>query len=203
MYCCIFFFKQKTAYEIKECDWSSDVCSSDLKIDVSVVFMDSIVTMGWEEYATFGKYYPGGWTTKKSLFCVISAYDTTSERFKISYLKHEGQHFADYKLYPKLSGADLEYRAKLVELSYAKESIYNLIEFFIENSGQDRDNAHSFANYHVINDLAKEFNINKIQEVDEWKKLSYSEINAKARKLLLKNSENLKNASKNVTEFIH
>src|ERR1051326_7561346 len=25
------FFKQKTAYEIKECDWSSDVCSSDLK----------------------------------------------------------------------------------------------------------------------------------------------------------------------------
>ena len=24
------FFKQRTAYEIKECDWSSDVCSSDL-----------------------------------------------------------------------------------------------------------------------------------------------------------------------------
>ena len=26
----IFFCKQKRAYEIKECDWSSDVCSSDL-----------------------------------------------------------------------------------------------------------------------------------------------------------------------------
>jgi len=26
-----FFFKQKTAYEIKRCDWSSDVCSSDLE----------------------------------------------------------------------------------------------------------------------------------------------------------------------------
>src|ERR1051326_9439922 len=25
-----FFFKQKTAYERKECDWNSDVCSSDL-----------------------------------------------------------------------------------------------------------------------------------------------------------------------------
>ena len=25
-----FFFKQKTAYEIRNCDWSSDVCSSDL-----------------------------------------------------------------------------------------------------------------------------------------------------------------------------
>ena len=30
MYFIFFFFKQKTAYEIKECDWSSDVCSSDL-----------------------------------------------------------------------------------------------------------------------------------------------------------------------------
>src|ERR1044072_9701461 len=25
------FFKQKTAYEIYQCDWSSDVCSSDLR----------------------------------------------------------------------------------------------------------------------------------------------------------------------------
>ena len=28
----LFFFKQKTAYEIYQCDWSSDVCSSDLDI---------------------------------------------------------------------------------------------------------------------------------------------------------------------------
>ena len=28
----VFFFKQKTAYEIYQCDWSSDVCSSDLKM---------------------------------------------------------------------------------------------------------------------------------------------------------------------------
>ena len=35
-----FFFKQKTAYEIKECDWSSDVCSSDLKkVKPSKIFM--------------------------------------------------------------------------------------------------------------------------------------------------------------------
>ena len=32
-----FFFKQKTAYEIKECDWSSDVCSSDLQATVITV----------------------------------------------------------------------------------------------------------------------------------------------------------------------
>src|SRR3546814_10845118 len=29
-YSCFFFFKQKTAYEMRISDWSSDVCSSDL-----------------------------------------------------------------------------------------------------------------------------------------------------------------------------
>ena len=36
-----FFFKQKTAYEIKECDWSSDVCSSDLLHDVTFMPPDN------------------------------------------------------------------------------------------------------------------------------------------------------------------
>src|SRR3546814_5228431 len=29
--CSVFFFKQKTAYEMRISDWSSDVCSSDLQ----------------------------------------------------------------------------------------------------------------------------------------------------------------------------
>src|SRR3546814_4481490 len=32
MCCFFFFFKQKTAYEMRISDWSSDVCSSDLKV---------------------------------------------------------------------------------------------------------------------------------------------------------------------------
>src|SRR3546814_6640905 len=30
VFCLFFFFKQKTAYEMRISDWSSDVCSSDL-----------------------------------------------------------------------------------------------------------------------------------------------------------------------------
>src|SRR3546814_4246329 len=30
LFWCFFFFKQKTAYEMRISDWSSDVCSSDL-----------------------------------------------------------------------------------------------------------------------------------------------------------------------------
>src|SRR3546814_6904612 len=37
MFCVVFFFKQKTAYEMRISDWSSDVCSSDL---------DGIATVG-------------------------------------------------------------------------------------------------------------------------------------------------------------
>src|SRR3546814_4452148 len=33
----IFFFKQKTAYELRISDWSSDVCSSDLESTVTSV----------------------------------------------------------------------------------------------------------------------------------------------------------------------
>src|SRR3546814_10650460 len=34
MFLVFFFFKQKTAYEMRISDWSSDVCSSDLIIDL-------------------------------------------------------------------------------------------------------------------------------------------------------------------------
>src|SRR3546814_7649897 len=33
--CFVFFFKQKTAYEMRISDWSSDVCSSDLQASMN------------------------------------------------------------------------------------------------------------------------------------------------------------------------
>src|SRR3546814_6047662 len=35
-YFLVFLFKQKTAYEMRISDWSSDVCSSDLKLDLAL-----------------------------------------------------------------------------------------------------------------------------------------------------------------------
>src|SRR3546814_1396743 len=35
-YCIFFFFKQKTAYELRISDWSSDVCSSDLFTNITL-----------------------------------------------------------------------------------------------------------------------------------------------------------------------
>src|SRR3546814_6711272 len=48
-YCCCFFFvfKQKTAYEMRISDWSSDVCSSDLdKLFYCVIGIVTAVAVG-------------------------------------------------------------------------------------------------------------------------------------------------------------
>src|SRR3546814_2086508 len=37
-----FFFKQKTAYELRISDWSSDVCSSDLCRDDRLILLDRV-----------------------------------------------------------------------------------------------------------------------------------------------------------------
>src|SRR3546814_14499848 len=39
--CFVFFFKQKTAYEMRISDWSSDVCSSDLVVKLGILDSDS------------------------------------------------------------------------------------------------------------------------------------------------------------------
>src|SRR3546814_5855654 len=39
---CFFFFKQKTAYEMRISDWSSDVCSSDLAVPAVGVVEDVV-----------------------------------------------------------------------------------------------------------------------------------------------------------------
>src|SRR3546814_8339069 len=40
MWCAFFFFKQKTAYEMRISDWSSDVCSSDLALSAADLVVD-------------------------------------------------------------------------------------------------------------------------------------------------------------------
>src|SRR3546814_5030147 len=44
--CCFFFFKQKTAYEMRISDWSSDVCSSDLLCGVPERLIDALMDSG-------------------------------------------------------------------------------------------------------------------------------------------------------------
>lgn len=172
-------------------------------VNVKVIFMDSVISMGWEEYATFGRYFPGGWTATDALYCARSTYDLNSENFKVSYIKHEGQHFSDNIRFPNLSGADLEYRAKLVELIYADKTLYDLIAFFIGNTGAERSNAHGFANGCVMRDLSKLlFNKDLEADIEKWKNIGKKKINNASKLLLKKNTALLKKEGASVKDFI-
>src|SRR3546814_10198412 len=58
--CLFFFFKQKTAYEMRISDWSSDVCSSDLGVLLTVVAF--VLVIGPLVFVhELGHYLAGRW----------------------------------------------------------------------------------------------------------------------------------------------
>ncbi|MEM7382109.1 MAG: hypothetical protein AAF361_13050, partial [Bacteroidota bacterium] len=141
---------------------------------VPVFFLKDFITLGWMEYATLGRHYPGGWATEEALYCVEKGYDLESENFLVSFLAHEGRHFSDKNFWPELKSADLEYRAKLTELSLAEKTSSSLIHFFIENANKDSKNSHQIANYCLIRDLSlKLFDVPFEKDVDKWDKMGW------------------------------
>ncbi|MDX1760599.1 MAG: hypothetical protein R3218_00425 [Christiangramia sp.] len=169
-----------------------EVVLPESEVLTEVVFLEDIISLGWQEYSTFERYYPGGWATEELIYAVGKAYDTTSEKFKISYLKHEAQHFADYKNYPLLSGADLEYRAKLTELIYAQETFYDLINSFVKNASSEGRIPHPFANHILIRNLSNRiFGKEFISDIELWKTIPKEKIRKESRNLLLENSKRL------------
>ena len=166
---------------------------ADTTVNVPVVFIDSTITLGWEGYATFDHFYPGGWTGGDTLYCIKKDYDINSEKFKVSYLTHETQHLIDFRIYSGISGWPAEYRAKLAELSVAEKTVYDLTNAFLKGHKNDSRLTHPYAEYRVIGDLSKEiFNEKLVTDTLRWKVISYLEINNASRKLLKQNSIHLK-----------
>jgi hypothetical protein len=122
---------------------------------VNVVLLRDFEVLGWSAFATCEHKHTGGWAEKDKLYCVADSYDLSSEKFSVSYLAHEAQHFADYKRFPQLAGPELEYRAKLVELMQSKQTTRELVHLFATQTGQSRDAPHSFANAVLMRDLAR------------------------------------------------
>lgn len=91
----------------------------------------------WMDYLTFGRYGTGGWASPDgTINCIEQAYDFTSERFLVSLLKHEAQHTVDMKRFPGITPAELEYRAKLVELHYTGDP--GLLQKFLSEADESK-----------------------------------------------------------------
>lgn len=122
--------------------------------EYTVNLLKGFVFRGWMDYLTFGRYGTGGWASPDgTINCVERAYDLESERFQVSLLKHEAQHTADMKRFPGITPAELEYRAKLVELHYS--SNLGLLQKFLSEADESRiGDGHALASARIKREFA-------------------------------------------------
>lgn len=118
-----------------------------------VHMLRGVILRGWMDYLTFGERGTGGWTMPDgTIYCVERAYDINSERFRVSFLKHEAQHAEDRRRWPDMEPRHLEYRAKLVELIYARET--DLLEKFCREADPNKtDDSHAAASARIKREM--------------------------------------------------
>ena len=120
----------------------------------TVNILRGFVFRGWMDYLTFGRFGTGGWASPDgTINCIEQAYDFESERFLVSLLKHEAQHTVDMKQFPGITPAELEYRAKLVELHYSGD--LGLLQKFLSAADESRPNdSHAIASARLKREFA-------------------------------------------------
>ena len=122
--------------------------------EYTVNILKGFVFRGWMDYLTFGRFGTGGWASPDgTINCVEQAYDFESERFLVSLLKHEAQHTVDMKQFPGITPAELEYRAKLVELHYSGD--LGLLQKFLSEADEKRTgDSHAAASVRIKREFA-------------------------------------------------
>ena len=123
-------------------------------VAVTVSMLDGFASLGWGAWGTCDLAHTGGWATPQGLMVVVPGWDLSSDRYRVSLLGHESQHFADYPRFPKLAEPDLEYRAKLTELALAHDAQAELLAMFAAGAKRDRALPHPFADWWVMKHLA-------------------------------------------------
>lgn len=116
-----------------------------------VMVLHDFASLGWADHATCGRRGAGGWTTRDALYIVAPRYESLDgEEFRVSFLGHETQHFADLAGFPGMASWELEYRAKLTELALARDTRATILARFREDQGDEQSSPHSYANRRVL-----------------------------------------------------
>ena len=122
--------------------------------EYTVNILKGFIFRSWMDYLTFGRYGTGGWASPDgTINCIEQAYDFESERFLVSLLKHEAQHTVDMKRFAGITPAELEYRAKLVELHYSSD-LGRLQKFLSEADESRTGDSHAIASVRIKRDFA-------------------------------------------------
>jgi len=166
-----------------------DVELTDLTVPVEVVFMDDFVVQGWKDFASLGLASTTGWVENGRLYCVAWAYDTQSENFAVSYLKHEARHLADLQRFPDMDTVELEYRAKLTELAFAASDLRRIWHDFEAKAAENPASPHALANWRVVRDMERALGAKREPPTpDLFAAADTPRINHAARRLLRDNT---------------
>ena len=122
--------------------------------EYTVNILKGFIFRSWMDYLTFGRYGTGGWASPDgTINCIQQAYDFGSERFLVSLLKHEAQHTVDMKRFTGITPAELEYRAKLVELHYSGD--VGLLQKFLSEADESKaGDSHAAASAKIKREFA-------------------------------------------------
>ena len=121
---------------------------------VTVFWMDGFLMQSWLDWLSDGEVGAGGWAKDEGLYCVRKVYADKLDQpsFQFSFLKHEAQHHADFRL-GELESWLLEYRAKLVELIYMPDSSF-LQSLLASADLTSKGNSHAYAAGKILADLS-------------------------------------------------
>src|SRR3546814_3104884 len=127
---CFFFFKQKTAYELRISDWSSDVCSSDLRKAVLALDRGARILVG--DVAIAGFLAPlGAEIFDRSV--IQQAVDAAPDRQRVEVVHPRAQRSEEHP-------SELQ---SLMRTSYAVFCLKKIISSHIE------DNNYDWYGYHI------------------------------------------------------
>ena len=158
---------------------------TDRTVHLAVNFIEGVELRGWKDYASLGRVGTAGWVHDGELYCLADEYDTSSERFRVSLLKHEARHLVDLEKWPDLDAVELEYRAKLTELVYAVRTTQDLLDDFTEKSAPNPDSPHAMANWRIVHDMHRAlFNAEMPPGFDDWEAANNAAVARAARRLL-------------------
>jgi hypothetical protein len=132
----------------------------DSAVDVSVRRLSDFESLGWMGYGTLNLLYIGGWASGGTINAIMPAWEGIDEEFfDIRLIAHESQHCSDYLRFPGMTPTDLEYRAKLTEIYYAKAIKPAVMKLFMAEANGEGKGPHAKANFKLFDEMKKRVDI--------------------------------------------
>lgn len=141
----------------------------DSSVDVTIRALSGFESLGWMGFGTLNLLYVGGWATGGTINAVMPAWEgLDKEFFDIRLVTHESQHCSDYARFPGMTPLELEYRAKLAEIYYARATKGTILRMYRAEALGEGKGPHSRANFKLFDELGRRVDIDACMANDGY-----------------------------------